>query len=189
MSAAAPSRRHQPWTIERAAALDPDTSPGEIESGEFVSVSRNSWRHGEIMLTIGILLRAFARANPGWRVAVGDPGAKLKRSPDILRGPDVGVIRESRVPTGKGADGWLEGAPDLAVEITGDSQTATGLLQKALEYLRAGAQRVWIVDTDAERLLVLSPPDHIQILGPTDILEGDDVLPGFRCEVSELFRT
>lgn len=190
MTAAAPGGfPNEPLTFERAALLDPDASPGEIVDGEFVPMSRSTWRHGAIVASIVVLLKLYTRQNPGWSVATGDPGAKLKRGPDVLRGPDVGIVRESRVPTGKGADGWLEGAPDVAVEVVGDAQTATTLLQKAFEYVRAGAQRVWIVDADAERLLILSPPDRIQILGPTDILDGGDVLPGFRCEVAEMFRT
>jgi Uma2 family endonuclease len=178
-----------PWTFERAAQLDPDETPGEIVNGEFVPVSRGTWRHGAIVASIVFLFKLYARENPGWSVATSDPGTKLKRNPDTLRGPDVGIVRQERKPKGKGVEGWLEGAPDVVVEVAGDAQTTTSLLQKASEYLRAGAQQVWIVDPDAERLLVMTPPDRIRILGPTDILEGGTALPGFRCEVAELFRT
>ena len=94
-----------------------------------------------------------------------DPGAKLQRDPDTLRGPDVGVVRAEREPTGRGAEGWLDGAPDLAVEVAGDSQTVSELTQKALEYLRAGARLVWVIDADARRVLELTPPDHVRLLG------------------------
>ena len=194
MTAAVPSGlTQQSWTFERAAALDPDVSPGEIVEGEFVPMSRGTYRHGGIAARIVYLLMRHLEDNPGWFVATNDPGTRLKRNPDTLRGPDVAVLRESRVPTGKGVDGWLDGAPDIAVEIVGDSQTTSELMKKAADYLQAGAQRVWIVDPDKEILLVLSPPAHaqvlgVQILGPTDILDGGDVLPGFRCEVAKLFR-
>lgn len=54
------------------------------------------WRHGEVMLKVGMLLAEYARAHGGWSVAVGDPGAKLQHDPDVLRGPDVGFRCEVR---------------------------------------------------------------------------------------------
>lgn len=188
---AAPASRESsdpPWTFERAAALDPDELPGELMEGRFVPIARTGWAHGAVVSNVALVVGEWVRRNARWSAAI-KPGVKLKRAPDLLRGPDVGIIRADRIPAGKGAEGWLEGAPDVAVEVAGDAQTPTSLLQKAFEYLGAGAQQVWIVDPDAERLLVLTPPDHIRILGPADILDGGAVLPGFRCEVAELFRT
>jgi Uma2 family endonuclease len=174
-------------TFEEAAKLDPDTQPGEIIDGEWIPVTKNTWRHGEIAINVGVLLKLYAREHPGWSVAVGDPGTKLGRNPDRLRGPDVAIIRTDRRPTGKGVEGWLEGAPDVAVEVIGDSQSASTLTKKALEYLAAGAKMVWVIDAEPERLMLFTPPDHVRILGPDETLAGDDVLPGFSCKVAELF--
>ena len=175
------------WTFERAAALDPDESPGEIVDGELVPVSRSTWIHGAIVASIVVLLKLYARKNPGWSVSTCDPGTKLRRSPDSLRGPDIGVVRRERVPAGKGEAGWLQGAPDLAVEVAGDSQTVSDLLEKGYDYLAAGARMVWIVDPDTRRVTVMTPPDDLRELGAADVLDGGPVLPGFRCEVAELF--
>ena len=160
---------------------------GELVDGEWVPMTRSTWRHGEVANTVGFLLKLYAREHPGWSVAVGDPGTKLRRNPDRLRGPDVAIVRAERKPTGKGVEGWLEGAPDVAVEIMGDSQTASELIKKALEYLAAGAKMVWVIDAEAERLMLFTPPDHVQILGTEDTLDGGEVLPGFSCSVAELF--
>jgi Uma2 family endonuclease len=174
-------------TFEEAAQLDPDEQGGEIVDGEWTPMTRSTWRHGEIVLSIGILLRAYTREHQGWSVAVADPGVKLARSPDRLRGPDVGMVRSERMPRGKGVAGWLDGAPELAVEVLGDTQTSSEMIKKALEYLAAGARMVWLVDADPRRVMLFTPPDHVQILGEDEALEGGDVLPGFRCQVAELF--
>jgi len=92
-----------------------------------------------------------------------------------------------RKPTGRGAAGWLEGAPDVAVEILGDSQPATELMRKALEYLTAGAGMVWLLEAEPRRVMVLTPPDHVRILGSEATLDGGEVLPGFACRVEQLF--
>ncbi len=69
--------------------------------------------------------------------------------------------------TGRGEHGWLEGAPGVAIEVVGDTQSIATTMTKGLEYLGAGSRRVWLVDSEARR--------------------GEDVLPGFRCRVAELF--
>jgi Uma2 family endonuclease len=179
--------RPAPMTLEDAARLDPDLYPGEVIQGEWRPVSRSTWRHGEIMLTVGMILRQYARSHPGWRVAVGDPGSKLGSEPATLRGPDAAVIREDRRPDGKGVEGWREGAPDLAVEILGDDQSTSDLLERAVEYLAAGSRMVWILEPEPTRVLVVTPPNQFQVLGPEATLDGGAALPGFSCSVAELF--
>jgi Uma2 family endonuclease len=174
-------------TFEEAASLDPDAQPGELVDGEWVPMTRDTWRHGEIVINVGVLLKLYAREHPGWSVAGGDPGTRLARNPDRLRGPDVAIARTDRRPTGKGVDGWLDGAPDVAVEILGDSQSASDILKKALEYIAAGAAMVWAIDPGPERVVVITPPDRMRILGRDDTLDGGSALPGFACEVAELF--
>lgn len=174
-------------TFETAAELDPDESAGELNEGRFEAVTRNTWRHGEIVARVCIALGAYTTQHPGWSLSVGDPGAKLRRDPDTLRGPDVGLIRAERRPTGKGADGWLEGAPDLAVEVSGDAQGWSDLMRKALEYLAAGAQMVWLLDPDSRRVVVCTPPNSVNVLGEDDDLDGGEALPGFRSPVKALF--
>ncbi len=174
-------------TFEEAAQLDPDEYAGDLDAGRWVPVPRNTWRHGEILINAGVLLRLYARSHPGWSVSGADPGTKLAHNPDVLRGPDVGIVRTERKPTGKGADGWLEGAPDVVVEVIGDSQTHSDLAKKTLAYLAAGAQMVWIIDPEPQQLILYTAPNHVRVLARDEVLDGGDVLPGFVCKVAEFF--
>ncbi|EYF02574.1 Uma2 family endonuclease [Chondromyces apiculatus] len=140
-----------------------------------------------MVANVVVVLKAYARAHAGFRVAAGDPGTKLKREPDVLRGPDVAMVRAERRPTGRGEAGWLEGAPELAVEIVGDAQPMSDLLKKATEYLSAGSKLVWLIDATAERVVVLTPPDHVRVLGAGEVLDGGEAFPGLRCEMNALF--
>jgi Uma2 family endonuclease len=174
-------------SFAEAAKLDADLDAGELDQGRWVPVTRGTWRHGTVVVNIAVLLKQYARAAGGWSVAAADPGTKLARDPDVLRGPDVGIARADRVPTGTGAEGWLEGAPDVAVEVIGDAQSHSDLARKALEYLAAGASMVWVVDSDKERVVLYTPPDRVRVLGRDDLLDGADALPGFSARVSEFF--
>jgi len=174
-------------TFEEAALLDPDEQGGEIVDGAWIPMTKGTWRHGEIASAINFLLRLYARQHAGWSVSVADPGVKLARNPDRLRGPDVAIVRSDRVPTGKGVEGWLEGAPDVAVEVIGDGQSISEMMKKALEYISGGAKMVWLVDVAPRRIVLVTPPDHVRILNPDDTLEGGDVLPGFSVRIREIF--
>jgi len=175
-------------TFEEAARLDPRKQPGELVAGKWIPVTRNTWRHGRIVMRVGATLLDFAKNHPGYSVSGGDPGTMLSHDPDTLRGPDVAVVRSRREPKGKGAKGWLEGAPDLAVEVAGDRATVSALLEKAFEYLKAGGKAVWILEDDeGGRVLVVTAPDRIRVLGANETLDGGKALPGFSCRVGELF--
>lgn len=176
----------QQISFDEAVELDADTHPGELVGGRWQPVTRNTWRHGTIASNVVFLLMAWVKAaGGGWSVATGDPGTKLKN--DTLRGPDVGVVRAERAPAGTGTDGWLEGAPDLAVEVAGDSQGIAELTLKVVDYLKAGAQLVWVVDPRARKVLVHTPTGPVRVLSEADTLDAEPVLPGFSCQVAELF--
>jgi Uma2 family endonuclease len=115
------------------------------------------------------------------------PRTKLAKEAATLRGPDVAVVRADRVPKGKGAASWLDGAPDLAVEVKGDDQSVAERMRKALEYIKAGTKQVWLLDPVTKELMLVTPPDQVRVLGRGDVLQGGELLPGFQCRVAELF--
>lgn len=174
-------------TFGDAARLDPDDAAGELDAGAWVPMTRNTWRHGQIVSKITFLLMTWSRERPEWIVSTGDPGTKLGHGPDTLRGPDIGVVHRDRMPAGRGEHGWLDGAPDLVVEVLGDAQTMADAVEKALQFLRAGAKIVWLVDREAERVMVMTPPDHTRVAGPQATLDGADALPELRVQVADVF--
>jgi Uma2 family endonuclease len=176
-----------PLSFEEAARLDPDLDPGELDAGRWTPLSRATWRHGQVVGNAVFILSLYARSNPGWSIAAAGPGTKLGRRPDILRGPDVAIVRLERVPRGIAVEGWLEGAPDVAVEVVDDSQSHSALSKKALEYLAAGSKMVWVLDPGAEQLVVYAPPNQVRVLDAADALVPGEALPRFMCKVSEFF--
>ncbi len=46
---------------------------------------------------------------------------------------------------------------------------------------------VWVVNPMGNRITEYRRPDQIRVLGVRDVLEGHDVLPGFRYPVADLF--
>lgn len=78
-------------------------------------------------------------------------------------------------------------APDLAVEVLSPGDLAHEIVAKVEEYLAAGVQLVWIVDPEARVVDIYRPDNSNRRLRENDSLDGDTVLPGFRCRVMDMF--
>ena len=61
------------------------------------------------------------------------------------------------------------------------------LERKARRYLDAGTRLVWVARPDRRTVVVFAPGRAPVELGEGDELDGEDVLPGFRLPVREVF--
>ena len=157
----------------------------ELVRGEIVEMSSPGFRHGEVQLAIGSILRSFVKKRKLGRVAV-ESGTITERDPDTVRGPDVSFYGKARLPLDVEVVTYHTTTPDLCVEVVSPSNTRQELLDKAEEYLNAGVQSVWIVDPEAETATVILPGKKPKVFSSDATLESD-VLPGFSCKVSEFF--
>ena len=103
--------------------------------------------------------------------------------------PDLAYISYETWPKSKPfpRTAYAKMAPDLAVEVISPSDGGRDIVDKVLEYFRAGCKAVWVVWPNAEQIHAYSSPKSVKIYGITDILEGDPVVPGFRLPLIELF--
>ena len=81
----------------------------------------------------------------------------------------------------------LEGPPDLAVEVVSPSETRPRVLEKVQWYLEAGCPLVWVIDPQRRTAAVYRPGAAVRQLGAADALDGEDVLPGFRLPLADLW--
>ena len=108
-------------------------------------------------------------------------------APRKVRKPDVSFVKEERMKAELLATGFLPIAPDLAVEVISPGDLAHEVIEKIQEYLRAGVPLIWIIDPESRVVQVYRKNGNNSQLGETDELLGEEVVPGFRCRVSELF--
>jgi Uma2 family endonuclease len=174
------------YTAADLAAMDSD-APYELIEGELVEVSPAKGRATEIALNIVEPLRPFVRRHKLGRVSGADGGYLLARDPDTVRSPDVGFIRAELVPDGLPEDDFIPHPPDLAVEVMSPSDRWVDAERKARRYLDAGTRLVWVVRPDRRSVVVFAPGRAPVELGEDAELDGEDVLPGFRLPVAEVF--
>lgn len=157
----------------------------ELVRGVLVVSEPPGFTHGDLTTRIIVLLSAYVRPRKLGKV-VGEVGYVLERGPDTVRGPDVSFVRRERVPTGAAADKFVEGGPDLVVEIRSPGDRPGAIAEKVAEYLGRGVSLVWVVDPRRRVVMVHTPDGHTRLLRDGATVDGGDVLPGFTAPVSEL---
>ena len=102
-----------------------------------------SWgRHGNVAVNIAIILGGYIRSNNLGRTFVAETGFILRRVPDTVRAPDFAFVASGRLAQGIIPVGYVELAPDLAVEVVSPSDRRREVREKAEDWLRAGVHLV-----------------------------------------------
>ena len=107
-----------------------------------------------------------------------------------VRLPDVAYISNARLSDGELPDSKVPRlVPNIAVEVLSDGNTPREMEKKLHEYLTAGVELVWYVDPASRTVMVYRPDATSTLLKSTDDLTGENVLPGFRIAVADLFKS
>jgi len=164
----------------------PDMGPCELVRGRLVMGSYMEWQHGLVASRMLLELSSFVNQQSLGIVLAGKTGFQIGHDPDTVRAPDVGFIRSERVPRVR-TRGYFEGPPDLAVEVVSPTDRAGELLAKVQDWLSAGCRAVWVVDPTSQTVSIYRGSRETAMLSVADELTDDEVLPGFRLPVAELF--
>jgi Uma2 family endonuclease len=160
----------------------------ELNRGVLKTMPPAGIEHGQRALGLGASLYIFVEEHDLGIVVAAETGFYLERNPDTVRAPDAAFIRKDRLPEGDLPRGYFLGAPDLAVEVVSPGDTADEVDDKVQTWLHFGAQRVWVLSSKTMSVTVYRPDGSAQVLTGDDLLDGEDVLPGFQVQISRLFR-
>jgi Uma2 family endonuclease len=157
----------------------------ELVKGGLVEMTPVGRRHGSIARRLGAVLGDFTDAHQLGETMV-ETGFCLECQPDTVRAPDVSFLSNDRMPP-EDHEGFVPGAPDLAVEVVSPSERDTDVQAKAMDYLTHNTRLVWVVRPAQRTVTVYRPDGTAQVLRETDTLEGEDVVPGFELPLEKLF--
>ena len=115
-----------------------------------------------------------------------ETGFRLARNPDTVVGADVAFV--PRVAYHRlASEGYREGAPDLAVETVSPGDTLEEVEEKVDAYLASGARAVLVLNPRRKTVTSHRPGQNPLVQHAGDVVELDDVVPGFSCEVAAIF--
>lgn len=161
----------------------------ELIDGALIEMTKPGGRHGKLVIRLGRYLDIFVEDNRLGHVTT-ETGYFLADDRHTMLAPDLAFISNKRAPD-PFPEKWIPAMPDLAVEIRSPSNTRQELREKAQTYLQHGTALVWIVLLATNRVEVWRMHEDgtfmRELLELTDILTGDDILPGFQLDLSILF--
>ena len=177
----------QTYTPEDLLEL-PDRGRYELVDGHLVErhmSQLSNWVAGQLACRLANYLDEHPL---GWVWGSGQGYLCFPDSPRTVRFPDASFVRKDKLPGGPTSDGYLYVPPDLAVEVVSPNDLAYDVEHKVIEYLDAGVALVWVIDPEARTVRIYRGDGSISWLrGDGGELLGEDVLPGFQCEVSRIF--
>jgi Uma2 family endonuclease len=174
-------------TAEDLLRIPDDGLRYELVRGQLITMPPAGNIHGNRTMRLGWRLAQHVESNDLGVVYAAETGFKLTSNPDTVRGADIAFVSRTRLEEVGDVEGYWPGAPDLAVEVISPSDTYTEVEEKVAEYLQAGAKAVWVVNPRRRTITVHRSLSDITMLTEQDMLEGGDVIPGFRCRVRDVF--
>lgn len=172
-------------TAEELARLPDDDRRYELVDGRVVCMSPVGFQHGRIVMQFGSLLHQHVQSRK-LGVVMTEVGFKLASNPDTVRAPDIAFIRQDRIPLSEPRGFW-NGPADLAVEVLSPDDRQSDVRTKVEQYLTGGFALVVVIDPAAETAATFRRSAPSAILHGVEILDLDDVVPGFSCRVEEIF--
>jgi Uma2 family endonuclease len=174
------------WTDEALAALPKDGHKYELLDGGLI-MSPVHANHGEICSRLLIVVGTYIQERKLGKVYDSSTGFRL--SQNVLLSPDIAFVSKARLKKILIApDKFLYGAPDLVVEVLSPSDRMQQIHRKLDLYFEHGTQLVWLVNWKIEQVHIYKPDSIEALTRPKDILTGGEVLPGFKCRLSRIFR-
>jgi Uma2 family endonuclease len=119
---------------------------------------------------------------------IGDafaPDGPMRVAPKQIRMPDVAFVSKERASnTGEAI---LPVSPDLAIEILSPSNRPKEMRRKLRDYFAGGTRLVWYIDPKTWTANVYTSPADVTAIDSDGVLDGGDVLPGFKLALADLF--
>ncbi|WP_108936224.1 Uma2 family endonuclease [Microcystis sp. 0824] len=176
------------WTDIEFMALPDDGNRYELVKGELINLGNSGAFHGYIAIILSAAL--FALVTSRKLGVLLDSSTAFTMKNGNKRSPDIAFFAKERLqgleelPTG-----FLEGGPDLVVEILSPGNTVAAIEDKIAEYFANGTRWLWVISPGQHYVLVYrSGYEPQRLLTSADFLEGEDVVPGFTFPVADLFQ-
>lgn len=172
-------------TAEELQRTSMPNKRAELVRGHLVVREPAGWRHGAVTMNLALRLARHVDLTGAGKIVAAETGFTLSRGPDTVRAPDIAFVRRERIPD-PAPGGFPELAPDLVVEVLSPDDRPGETLAKVGDWLEAGVRLVWVIDAERRLARVYRLEGTESVVSERELLHGEDVLPGFQCEVASV---
>ncbi|WNN92161.1 Uma2 family endonuclease [Gloeocapsopsis dulcis] len=158
----------------------------ELVEGQLQPKMSPKYKHASIQGRLFRLLddwcndQQCGRVCPEWAIVL------KRQQEDWVPVPDLTYVSYQRLPQEWDEDEPCPVKPELVVEIISPGQTFSGMTQKATDYLLAGVDCVWVVESKAQSVTIFRQDSLPQTVWQEGAI-SDPLLPELVLPVSRLF--
>ncbi len=173
------------YTVEDLLIME-DGDAYELDDGVLREVPKGA-ESEEVAFELLAELRNFLKGQNLGRVLPPNVGLQMfVDRPRRLPRPDGGFIKAGRLPGNRFPKGFLKIAPDMVFESISPNELAGYTMQKIEDYLSAGVRLVWVLYPETRIATVYRLDGTSSVVPAGGALDGEDVIPGFRCELETI---
>ncbi|MFN7528125.1 MAG: Uma2 family endonuclease [Dolichospermum sp.] len=106
-----------------------------------------------------------------------------------VRSPDAAWIKRTKweaIPADKRKK-FAPICPEFIVELRSENDNLSTLKEKMQEYIDNGTQLAWLIDRKQRKVFIYRPNCGVEELDNPQTLTGEDILPGFVLDLSEIW--
>ena len=172
------------YTVDDLAEFPDDGRLRELVDGRIEEWGVTTYRHGFVLALLTTLLMSHIRSKRLGQVTSADNLVRIQGSAHNARGADVAFFSRARLPRDIDASATTT-APDFVIEVLSPSDRASAVEDKIADWLRAEVRLLWYVNPETGTTMVYQG-DRVTRVGPDQVLDGGDVVPGFQLKMREL---
>jgi Uma2 family endonuclease len=183
----APPQNPKIWTDEELMSL-PDVNRYELINGELIDIGNSGALHGYVCSILVMTLMNYILPRKLGIILDSSTAFSIKNG--NKRSPDISFVSKEKLQgLEELPNGFLDGAPDLAIEVLSPNNTIAEIDQKIVEYFENGSRLVWVINLKQHYFLVYrSAQETDRLLKQANILDGEEVIAGFTMPLSEIFQ-
>lgn len=174
-------------TADELLTMPADGNRYELVRGVLIRMSPSSVRSNAIGIQVIVRLSDFIDERDLGAYGGFEGGFRLASDPDTVRAPDAWFIRKERISPDGLPDGFWPGAPDLVVEVLSPTDRSGDIADRLRDYLAAGVRLAWLLDPRTKAAAVFPAGRMPYFVMADGELDGEDVLPGFKLPLRDLF--
>lgn len=108
---------------------------------------------------------------------------------NAVRSPDAAFIKKEEWQKVALSDRrrFAHVCPDFVVELQSENDDPATLQQKMKEWMENGCSLAWMINPEKRETWIYKSRSEFEIKAFETILDGEDVLPGFTINLSEIF--
>jgi len=178
------------FTVADLAAMPTHLPSGdvdyELDKGRLIIMVPPGHIHGSTQASLAIEIGVQGQRRGHGRVYT-ETTVVLSRNPDTVVVPDAAFVVAAKLPVRESREGYLETIPDLVGEVRSKNDTVAELDRKVADYLTAGVRVVWVADPESKTIAAHRAGSQSRIYRESDTLTIDDVIPGLKLNVADIY--